>query len=123
MSAISAHMILSLFHIFLVAPFLLYVGFMRSSIPRWVYWFTLGLGILIILYHAMKAYTKFIQKNPTLWVNLIHTLIVGPLLVYIGAYQFDTPRPAYEVLLMTAFAALGYHFYSLVSMLQTLPAK
>jgi hypothetical protein len=123
MSAVSTHTVLSLFHIFIIAPFLLYVGFTRSSLPRWVYWLLLGLGIVLVLYHGMKAYTKWIQKNPSMWVNVIHALIVGPLLLYIGANQFDTPRPAYELLLMTAFAALGYHFYSLVTMLQTLPSN
>jgi hypothetical protein len=35
-------------------------------------------------------------------------------LIYIGAKGPDTPRWAYEVLLMFAFAAGGYHLYSLV---------
>jgi hypothetical protein len=27
----------------------------------------------------------------------------------------DTPRPAYELLLLTAFGALGYHLYEIAS--------
>jgi hypothetical protein len=27
----------------------------------------------------------------------------------------DTPRPAYELLLLTAFAAFGYHLYELAA--------
>jgi hypothetical protein len=39
---------------------------------------------------------------------------VGPLLLFIGAKGYDTPRWAFELLAMTAFAAFGYHLYSIV---------
>jgi hypothetical protein len=48
-------------------------------------------------------------------VNLIHALWIGPLLLYIGAKKKETPRPAYELLLLTAFGALGYHMYELAA--------
>ena len=48
------------------------------------------------------------------WVNLIHMLYVAPLLIYIGYYEKDTPRYAYELLALVGFAALGYHTYQLV---------
>jgi hypothetical protein len=47
------------------------------------------------------------------WVNLIHILIVGPLLVYIGYNREKTARLYFELLLMLAFAAIGYHGYYL----------
>ena len=40
-------------------------------------------------------------------------LVVAPLLLWIGYYGKETSRAAYELLLMTGFAALGYHLYSL----------
>lgn len=40
--------------------------------------------------------------------------MVAPLLIYIGIKQKETPRPAYELLALVSFAALGYHMYSLV---------
>ena len=51
--------------------------------------------------------------DSSLWVNLIHMLVVAPLLLWIGYYGKETSRAAYELLLMTGFAALGYHLYSL----------
>lgn len=50
-----------------------------------------------------------------MWVNLIHFLWIGPLILYIGAYKKETPRPAYELLLLTTFGALGYHLYELAT--------
>ena len=52
--------------------------------------------------------------NPSIWVNLIHMLVIAPLLLWIGYYGKETSRAAYELLLMTGFAALGYHLYSLI---------
>ena len=49
-----------------------------------------------------------------MWVNIFHVLLVAPLLFYVCAKGFDTPRWAYELLAMAGFAALGYHIYSIV---------
>jgi hypothetical protein len=108
------HVILSLFHILAVVPFFLYVGLQRAALPNEVYTSLWILGSIITVYHGYKALIKYRNASPSLWVNLIHVLIVGPLLIYIGAKGKDTPRPAYEMLLMVAFAAGGYHLYSLI---------
>jgi hypothetical protein len=101
-----------LFHILIVGSLFLYVGIKSKNTPAFMYPFLLGLGIFIILYHAYKTYLKYSAgKNP--WVNLIHILIVGPLLIYIGYNKQLTPRYAYELLLMLGFAAIGYHGYYL----------
>jgi hypothetical protein len=47
------------------------------------------------------------------WVNLIHILLVGPLLVYIGYNREKTARLYFELLMMLGFAAIGYHGYYL----------
>jgi hypothetical protein len=56
-------------------------------------------------------------------VNIVHVVAVAPLLLYIGSQAYDTPRWAYELLLMEMFAALGYHLYGLVTSLQTMSEK
>jgi hypothetical protein len=108
------HILLALFHILGVVPFFLYVGFQRSAIDNIVYTVLLTLGVIITFYHGYKAWIRYSAASPYLYVNLIHLLIVGPLLIYIGAKGKDTPRYAYELLLMIAFAAGGYHLYNLV---------
>jgi hypothetical protein len=55
------------------------------------------------------------------WVNAIHALLIGPLLFYIGYNKKNTPRFAYELLLIMAFGALGYHLLYLVRMLEVHP--
>lgn len=109
----NAHVIINLFHIILVAPFLIWIGVSRANTDINVYTFLLVLGIIVILYQGYKAYTKYMSNSSSIWVNLIHMLWIGPLLVYIGYKKKDTERSAYELLLLTAFGALGYHLYEL----------
>ncbi len=113
------HILLSLFHIFAVVPFFLYIAFMRGAAPSWVFMTALVLGVGIGIYHGYKAVLRMRVQSPSLWVNVFHMLVVAPLLIYIGFNEKNTPRPAFELLAMTGFAALGYHLYSLVLSINT----
>lgn len=102
-----------LFHILIVGGLFLYVGITKSAMPNFMYLVLFLLGILIILYHGFKIYKKIMEgKNP--WVNYIHFFLVGPLLVFIGLTKEKTHRLYFELLLMLAFASIGYHGYYLV---------
>lgn len=118
MASPNPHLVIALFHLFLVAPFFLYVAIQRSSIPLWVYWILLILGIIITIYHGAKAVLKYLESLPSIWVNVIHAAFIGPLLLYIGWKKYDTPRAAYEILAITGFGALGYHFLTIVNLVQ-----
>jgi len=61
---------------------------------------------MVLLYHIYKS---SLQKNA--WVNYIHILFIAPLLIYIGYNKEQTPIWAFEISLMLAFAAFGYHSY------------
>lgn len=116
--AVDPHIMLAVSHILIIAPFLLYVGIQRAAIPGWIYTLLLVLGAFIFLYHGYKAYIRIIKGSTYAWVNLIHVIIVAPLLLFIGFKGRESPRYAYELLLMVGFAALGYHLYSLVVSMQ-----
>ena len=100
-------------HILFVGPLFLYVGIYGSAIVPLMYPFLLILGIFIIAYHSFLAYQGF-KKGTSIWVNLFHMIIVGPLLVYIGYKNKKTPYSAYQFMLMLAFAVIGYHGYYLL---------
>ena len=99
-----------LFHILFVGSLFLYVGIQRTAISPTMYPFLLGLGLFIIFYHMYKAY-NYMKLGKGYWVNLIHILLVGPLLVYIGYNREKTARLYFELLIMLGFAAIGYHGY------------
>jgi hypothetical protein len=99
-----------LFHILIVGGLFLYVGIERTNIPTFMFPLLLGLGVIIILYHMFKVYT-YMKQGKGYWVNLIHILLVGPLLLYIGYNGEKTARLYFELLLMLGFAAIGYHGY------------
>ena len=103
-----------LFHIIIVGGLFLYVGIKRDEISKLLFLILLGLGILIIFYHIFKAYNKY-TEGKSIWVNLIHIFIVGPILIFIGYNKEKTPRLYFEILLMLGFAAIGYHGYYLIN--------
>jgi uncharacterized membrane protein len=99
-----------LFHIIIVGGLFMYVGIIKEKMFAFVYPLLLVLGIIIIFYHMYKAY-KYNKQGKSYWVSLIHILLVGPLLIYIGYNKENTSRKYYEMLLMLGFAAIGYHGY------------
>jgi hypothetical protein len=109
----NAEALVHLFHILIVGGLFLYVGIQRTAIPTALFPILFGLGIVIILYHIFKVY-NYIQLGRGYWVNLIHILLVGPLLLYIGYNGEKTARLYFELLLMLGFSAIGYHGYYMV---------
>jgi hypothetical protein len=122
MRTMDPHVIVALFHIFLIAPFFIYVGIQRASLPLWVYWVILVLSIVVFVYQGVKGWLRWVEQSPFLWINLFHVILVAPVLFYIGWKKQDSARAAYEFLLILGFGALGYHTLSLVRMLEAFSA-
>jgi hypothetical protein len=49
--------------------------------------------------------------------------LIGPLLIYIGLMETQTPRAAYELLAIAGFGAAGYHIYYLIQMMNLVEKK
>jgi bacteriorhodopsin len=116
----NSHVVLSLFHLFVIVPSLLYVAFQRAASAEWVYWTVFVVGLILLLVHSVKAAYKYILGSSSLWVNLFHALLIAPLLIYIGYNGKKTPRAAYEILAIAAFGALGYHAYNIAMQVSVL---
>lgn len=115
------HFWLAIIHLLFVVPLFLYVGFLRADTPHWLYLALLAIGVVILVYHGFKLIVRLKNRSSYSWVNAIHVLLVAPLLIYIGYHKKETPRFAYELLLMGGFAAAGYHLFSVVKQLQAHP--
>ena len=118
-----SHIGLSIFHIAVVAPALLYVAIMRGQLSPWIFSLLSGVAIIMLVYHGYKAFIKWKAQSPSLWINLLHIFLVAPLLLFIGSKGYDTPRWAFELLAMLGFATLGYHIYSIIMMVQEMGAN
>ena len=116
-----SHLILSLFHIFLVVPLFFLIAFFRKDLPIWAYNTILGLGLFVLAYQAYKLVSRLQANSGYAWVNAIHVFLIAPLLIYIGYRQKETARAAYELCIMVGSAALGYHTYSLVQQINIVP--
>ena len=104
----------NLFHIIIVGGLFLYVGVKKDKITKLLFNILFYLGFIIIFYHIYKTY-NYIKIGKDYWVNLIHILIIGPLLINIGYKREKTKRLYFEILLMLGFASIGYHLYYLFS--------
>ena len=113
------YLLIGVLHVAFIVPFLLWVAFQRAASPDWIYNVLFGTGLLILVYHGVKAVGRFFAKSAMLWVNLIHVLLIAPLLIWIGYHGKKTERPAYDMLIIAAFGAFGYHLYKLVVVSQT----
>ena len=113
--------IISLLHLLIVVPLLLFVGFQRAATPTWLYIALIFIGSIVMFYHGFRLATRLKNNSAYSWVNALHVCIVAPLLLYIGYNKQNTPRFAYELLLMLGFAATGYHLFSIVRMLDAHP--
>jgi hypothetical protein len=108
------HIILSLFHILVVATLFLFIGFQRSLTPDWVFHALLAIGFVVLFFHGFKFFTRLRIRSDLVWINAFHFFFVAPLLLYVGYHGKDTPQFAYELLLILGFGALGYHLYRVV---------
>jgi hypothetical protein len=99
----------------------LFVGFKRADTPPWLYMALFVIGAIILVYHGFKLAMRLKNRSGYAWVNMLHIVAVAPLLLYIGYHKKETPRFAYEVMLMLGFAAAGYHMFSIVRMLEAHP--
>lgn len=115
------HFWLAIIHLLFVVPLFLYVGFTRADTPRWLYLALLAIGVVVLVYHGFKLIVRLKNRSGYSWVNAIHVLLVAPLLIYIGYNKKETPRSAYELLLMAGFAAAGYHLFSIVKQMNAHP--
>ena len=113
------HLLLAIFHIIFVVPLFLYVGFQRAATPEWLYNFLYGIGLLLLVVHGYKAIVRLYAKSGAAWINLFHTILIAPLLLWIGHEGKKTGRPYYELLLIAGFGAFGYHLKNIIMIIHT----
>ena len=99
-------MYVALIHIFLVAPFLIFVGLMKPQY-RWIYYIILTLGIGAFLNFGYKIASQSWNQR-TVWY-VVHAFLFGALLMYVGWRGKETPDVAFSLLLAVGLAALTYH--------------
>lgn len=105
----------NLFHILIVAPLLAFVGLRASRyepLDRNIGMLLMLLGILVVLFHGHK-----VVQNGVKPLNMIHLLIVAPLLLFLGfkIYNYQPLDAQYGKALMGLAGVIvlyhGFQFY------------
>ena len=113
------YLILIRWHLAVISPVFLWVGFNRTATPEWLYNVMFGVGLLVLFYHGFKAISRIGAHSPYLWINLMHVFLIGPLIIWIGFNGKKTDRSFYDMLLLAGFAVFGFHLYQAMVMAQT----
>jgi len=116
-------LITSILYIIFAVPLLLYVGFQRAATPEWVYNVLYGIGLLLLVYSGYYTIIGLYAKSSSVWLSLIHLVLVAPLLLWVGYASKKTERPFYELFLIAGFGALGYNIKNIVLNIDAMKAK
>ena len=82
----------------LAGLFFIYMGLNSTKKHNILYKILVVLGIIIILYHSYRFYTKYNKNKNISYVNLFHLLFNAPLLLYIGLTNGKGVYPSNQLL-------------------------
>ena len=102
----------NLIHILFSGPLLMYVGHQKPQ-SVWVYRFLLFLGIFLVLFFAWHVYKHLPLSQKHVWL-ILHAVVFGVLLIYVGIKGTKAPRVVFSLLLAIGIAAFGYHLVRLI---------
>lgn len=105
---------INLFHILVVVPAIFWIYYHRKNLPTWVCTALIVVGFAGLLYHSYMLCNLTKETRWKEWILLSHIFIIFPLFIYIGSKCSKTERKWFEISLLLAFAALGYHSFNLV---------
>jgi hypothetical protein len=109
------HLIISLIHILITGPLLIYIGIIKPNNIIF-YWILLLLAIIIVIAFIYRYLYK--QLYAFLYV---HLLLFATLLFSISYLKFreeKIPYYLYSFLIAIGFASIGYHFVKIFNIIK-----
>jgi len=107
---VNTHFIISLFHVFVSGPLLIYIGLTKS------YNFLFSLLLFLFGITIITAFIyKYLNKQLYAWLY-IHLFLFASLFLYISYLRFTQkliPDYLYSFLVAIGIAAVGYHIIKL----------
>ena len=84
--------IVNALHVFVLAPLFVYVGIKAEKTPDFFFTVFLVVGAVVALYHSYRIFVTYrnVGLVPYIYINLIHILLVAPLLIYVGMKKVKT---------------------------------
>lgn len=99
--------IISLFHLFLVGPGLIYTGkTISNGNNKYLTNILFYIGIILLFSHSYKLYKKGISVG---WIYALHAFIFSPIMIYIGIMKENSHYSSLYLLQMIGYSAIGMH--------------
>ena len=57
--------------------------------------------------------------SSNLWIDFLYIILIVPAFLWIGVYEKETSRQAFDFMLLLGFGTLGYNIYELMLQLNT----
>ena len=100
-------------HVLFSAPVFIYLGHNPEIKKDWLSKVIIGLGLFVVLYHLFKFYTAW-NLGYVNWVNIIHALVIGPLLIFAG-WNRNLLYPWSQIFLVLGYGAMVNFILKLIS--------
>jgi hypothetical protein len=114
---LSRDSLINLLHIFVIVPLLFCLYFYKDSLTPTICNIIIAIAIAGMGYHLYRLVKNSESDKMQEWkmtINVIHIMLIFPLLIYIGLKCKEAKRYYYELLLILIFASLGYNMYNFV---------
>ena len=85
-------------HVILVGPLLTYVGYMKTKSHANVFMALLVVASIVGLYHLYRLVMQYNKSKVISYVNLLHILVIVPLLVYVARNEGNVVYPVMDLL-------------------------
>ena len=103
---------LYLTHVLFSAPVFILLGHNPEIKNDWVSYAVVGLGLIVVLYHLFKLYSAW-NLGYINWVNVIHALVIGPLLIFAG-WKKNLLYPWPQIFLVLGYGAMVNFILNLI---------
>ena len=100
-------------HVLFSAPVFIFLGHNPEIKKDWISYSVIGLGLVVVLYHLFKLYSAW-NLGYINWVNVIHGLVIGPLLIFAG-WKRNLPYPWSQIFLVLGYGAMVNFLIKLIS--------
>ena len=99
-------------HVLFSAPVFIFIGHNPEIKKDWLSYLIIGLGLVVVLYHLSRLYNSW-SLGYINWVNVIHALIIGPLLIYAG-WNRNLSYPWNQIFLILGYGAMVNFILNLI---------
>ena len=115
----------NLFHVLVLGPLLIYVGWFGKKSNKYIFPLIFGIGVMAFIYHSFRIFSPrevFNCKNTNYdtvklelgimkTIYIFHALIIAPILIYVGWFGINSFSAIFPIILFFGIIGFFYHLF------------